>query len=65
MKRKQVMAVAPQRGRFGVTTMVGEAWQPHFAVYYGEDSASVVAHFFEEIAAQEYVKWRNGEERAK
>ena len=59
-KRHQVAGAVTERSRFGVTQLVGEDWQPKWAVYYGDEKGTVVAHFFDELVAKEYLDWRNG-----
>ena len=58
-KRHQVAGAVTERSRFGVTQLCGEAWQPKWAVYYGDEKGTVVAHFFDESVAKEYSDWRN------
>lgn len=66
MKHKLITKpVIHERGRFGVTQLVGEAWQPHFAVYRGDAVSTMIAHFFELADAQAYCDWRNGEGKKK
>ena len=59
MKRFQSTGAVTERSCFGVTQLAGEAWQPKWAVYYGDEKGTVVAHFFDESVAKEYSDWRN------